>query len=195
MRYCDLTSSSAKSVSDIVISCRVKRLMLDNNETIGEIEQFYSMLSHPSTELEILSMYQTKLSSEAASILFTTLELNNALKILSIEDNNITDDVCPFIANAVKLNSCLAKLWMRFNPISAEAVELILQALSFNKTLEILRLPAYPDDTVKKINLIQNAINKARQMCGCQVKLLIDFSTTIDPLYCDISSYSIRTQT
>ena len=195
LEYCDLTSSSAKSVSDIVISCRVKRLMLDNNETIGEIEQFYSMLSHPSTELEILSMYQTKLSSEAASILFTTLELNNALKILSIEDNNITDDVCPFIANAVKLNSCLAKLWMRFNPISAEAVELILQALSFNKTLEILRLPAYPNDAVKKIKLIQNTINKARQMCGCQVKLLIDFSTTIDPLYCDISSYNIRTQT
>ena len=188
---CGLTSSSAKFLSDIVISCRVKRLMLDYNKTVGENEQLYSMLSHQSTELEILSMYQTSLSSRAANILFTILEQNNTLKILSIEGNNISDDACPFIANAIKQNSCLTKLWIRFNPISAEAIELILQALLFNRTLEILRLPAYPDDVVRRINLIQNTINIARQECGYQAKLLIDFSTAIDPLYCDFSSYNI----
>jgi len=41
--HCDLTSSSSMFVSDITISCRVKRLIIDDNETIGENEQLYSM--------------------------------------------------------------------------------------------------------------------------------------------------------
>jgi len=122
-------------VSDITISCRVKRLIIDRNETIGENKQLYSMLSNPSTALETLSLYHIKLSSRAANILFTTLEQNNSLKILSIEDNDITDETCPFIANALKLNNCLAELWMRFNPITAEAIKPILEALQFNNTL------------------------------------------------------------
>ena len=81
---CGLTSSS-ELVSDIAIRCRVKKLMLDFNETIGENEQLYSMLSHPSTTLEILSIFRTKLSSRAANILFTTLEQNNTLKYLALK--------------------------------------------------------------------------------------------------------------
>ena len=94
------------------------------------------MLSHPSTTLETLSMYKTKLSSRAANILFTVLEQNNTLKILSIEGDDITDDTCPFIANVIKLNSCLVELWIRFNPISAEAISPILKNLQFNDTFE-----------------------------------------------------------
>ena len=131
-----LTSSSAMLVSHIAIHCRVKRLILDSNETIGENEQLYLMLSDPSATLEVLSIYRTKLSSLAANALFTTLEQNNTLKVLSIEDTDITDDTCSFIANTIKLNSCLEKLWMHSNPISADAIQLILQALEFNKTLD-----------------------------------------------------------
>ena len=133
-----LMSSSSALVSDIAISCQVKKLLLNGNKTIGENQQLYSMLSHPSTTLEILSMYKTKLSSRAANILFTVLEQNNTLKILSIEGNDITDDTCPCIANAIKLNRFLVKLWMGFNPISAEVIEFILEALQFNTTLKIL---------------------------------------------------------
>ena len=45
-----LTFSLSKLVSDIAINCRVKKLMLDMNKTIGENEELYSMLSHPSTK-------------------------------------------------------------------------------------------------------------------------------------------------
>ena len=177
-----LTSSSSMLVSDIALNCRVKRLVLDYNKTIGENEQLYSMFSHPSTALEVLSIYETKLSSRAANILFTTLEHNNTLKILSIEGNDITDDTCPFIANAIKQNSCLVKLWMRFNPISAEAIELILQALQFNNTLETLRLPNYPKDVKTHIKSTEKMINNTRGRHGFCVKLIIDFSTKIEGL-------------
>ena len=100
-----LTSSSSMLVSDIAISCRVKRLALDHNRNyIGESEKLYSMLSHPCSTLEALSIYETKLSSRAANILFKTLEQNNVLQRLSIENNDITDDTCPFIAKVIKLN-------------------------------------------------------------------------------------------
>jgi len=181
--HCGLTSSSSMFVSDIAISCRTRKLMLDGNKTIGENEQLYSMLSHPSSTLEILSLYQTKLSSKAANILFTTLEKNNTLKILSIEDNDITDDTCPFIANTLKLNNCLAKLWMRFNPISTEAIKLILKPLRFNNTLKILRLPDYPDDVKKNFKSEEENINTTRENHGCQVKLIIDFNIVREPLY------------
>jgi len=141
------------------------------------------MLSHPFSTLEILSLYQTKLLSRAANILFTTLEKNNTLKILSIKDNDITNDTCPFIANTLKLNNCLAKLWMRFNPISAEAIKLILKPLRFNNTLEILRLPDYPDDVKKDIKSEEENINTTRENHGCQVKLIIDFNIVREPLY------------
>ena len=175
-----LTSLSSMLVSDIVLNCRVNRLMLDLNKTIGENEQLYSMLSHPSTTLEILSMYRTKLSSRAANILFTTLEHNNTLKILSIEGNDITDDTSPFIANAMILNSCLVELWMRFNPITAEGIKPILQALKFNNTLERLRLPCYLDDVRRGIKSMEEVINKRRESYGSYVKLLIDFKNTIE---------------
>ena len=173
--WCCLTSTSSGLVSDIALNCRIKKLMLDFNETIGENEQLYSMLSHPAATLEVLSIYQTKLSSRAANILFTTLEQNDTLKILSIEDNDITDDTCSFIANTIKRNSCLAKLWMRFNAFSAEGIKPILQALQFNNTLERLRLPDYPDDVKRDIKSMEERINKTRESHGSCVKLLIDF--------------------
>ena len=177
--YCGLTLSSSSLVSDIVINCQVKKLILDFNETIGENEQLYSMLSHPSTTLEILSMYRTKLSSRAANTLFTVLVQNNTLKILSVEGNDITDDSSPFITNAVKLNSCLVELWMRFNPISAKAISPIVEALQFNDTLELLRLPNYPYNIQKNIKSLEGSINKTRKSHRSYNKLLIDFSTGI----------------
>ena len=173
--YCGLTSSSSALVSDIAISCHAKKLILDGNETIGENQQLYSMLSHPSTTLEILSMYRTKLSSRAANILFTVLKQNSILKKLSIEGNDITDDTCPFIANAIKLNSCLVKLWMGLNPISAEAIELILEALQFNTALKMLRLPDYPNDVKTNIKSTEEKINKMRGNHGFH----INFSWTL----------------
>ena len=178
-----ITSLSSRLVSDIVINCRVKRLVLDCNDGIGENEQLYSMLSHPSTKLEVLSMFQTNLSSRFANILFTTLEQNHTLKMLSIEGNDITDDTCPFIGNAIKQNSCLVKLWIRYNPISADAISTILEALQFNNTLEKVLLPDYLDNVKRDIKLMEENINKMRERHGCHIKLLIDFSTMYNNLF------------
>ena len=157
--------------------------MLDMNKTIGEKEELYSMLSHPSTTLETLSMYQTKLSCKAANILFTTLQQNRTLKILSIEHNDITNDSCTCIANTIKLNSSLIKLWMRFNPITAEGIRPILLALKCNNTLQRLRLPDYPDDVKRDIKLVEEETNKRRASHGSRVKLLTDFEPQIEHLY------------
>ena len=178
-----MTSSSSRLVSDIVINYRVKMLNLDYNDAIGENEQLYSMLSHPSTELEVLSMFQINLSPRSAKILFSTLEQNCTLKMLSIEGNDITDDVCPFISNAIKQNSCLVKLWIRYNPISADAIRSILEALQFNNTLESVLLPDYPDDVKRDIRLMEENINKMRERRGFHIKLLIDFSTMYNSLF------------
>ena len=171
-----LTPSSSILVSEVAISCKVKNLILDGNETIGENVQLYSMLSHPSTALEILSIYQINLSSIAANTLFTTLEQNNMLKRLSIEFNDITDDTCPYIANAIKANGCLVTLWMHGNAITAEAISPILQALQFNNTLEWLRLPDYPDDVKRDIRSVEETINQNRKSHESYVKLIIDCS-------------------
>ena len=180
---CGVTSSSSKLVSDIVINCNIKILVLDDNDNIGENEELYSMLSHSSTKLEILSMYHTKLSSKAANILFTTLQQNRTLKILSIEGNDITDDSCSCIANTIKLNSNLVELWMRFNPVTAEGIRPILLALDCNNTLQRLRLPDYSDDVKRDIKLVEEATNKRRASHGSQVILLIDFKLRIVRLF------------
>lgn len=182
---CGLTSSHSMLISDIVISCKVKVLMLDGNKTIGENDELYSMLSHPSTTLEILSMYETKLSSRAANILFTVLKQNNALKILSIEANEITDHTCSFIANMLEQNNFLTNLWMRFNQISAAAIELILQSLQSNDTLKLLRLPDYPNDVKKKFKSTEEKINKTRESHGSD-KLFIDFNISLQFLHRDV---------
>ena len=78
-------------------------------------------------------MYSTKLSSTAATDLFTAVKENNKLKELYIDnnaitnklkelyiDNNaITDDACGAITER---NSCLVKLGMYGNPLSSEAI-------------------------------------------------------------------------
>ena len=179
---CGLTSLSSLLVSDIAIKCRVERLIIDLNKTIGENEQFYSILSSPSTTLKVLSMYKTNLSSDAASILFTALQKNRTLEILSIEDNDITDDTGTYIANAIRKNDRLAELWMRFNNISAGAIEPILQALQFNDTLERLRLPNYHNEIKKHIKFIEKKVNEGRATHGYHAMLQIDFVTNIEYL-------------
>lgn len=182
LTYSCLTSSSSLRVSNIVISCRVKRLLIDGNETIGENKQLYSMLSNSASELEVLSLYKTKLSSRAADILFTTLVGNNTLKALSIDDNDVTDNTCLSIANTITHNNCLVKLWMHSNPIKSGAIRPILEALQSNSTLESLRLPDYPHPIKMDIKSMEEKINKARESYGCYTKLFIDFSITEDPL-------------
>ena len=173
--YNGLTTQSSSLISDITVKCKVKELGIGGNHSIGENKQLYSMLSSPSTLLEELWMFSTKLSSRAAIALFTTVDDNNKLNVLNIADNAITDDACDAITTALERNSCLVKLIMYNNPLTGEAIVNVVNALKVNNTLELLQLPHYPEDIKKTISSLQEVINKNRQSQGCRVKLRIDY--------------------
>ena len=173
LRYNGLTTQSSPLISDITMKCKVKKLGISGNITIGENEQLYYMLSNPSTILEKLYMDSTKLSTRAAIALFTSLKDNNRLKVLSIASNEVTDDVCDAMTTALERNSCLALLHMERNPLTNEAIVNIVNSLKVNNTLHQLGLPTLPEDIKKTISSLQEVINKNRERQGCQVKLII----------------------
>ena len=168
-----LTKLSSSLISDITVKCKLQELGIALNRNIGENEQLYSMLSNPSTVLEIFWMYNTQLSSRAAIALFTAVKDNKKLKVLHIENNAITDDACDAITAALENNTCLAKLYMSNNPLSGEAIVNIVNALKVNNTLELLNLPRCGEAIKKTIGSLQEVINKNRENQECQVKLKI----------------------
>ena len=171
-----LTTQSSSLISQLVVQYKVKELWIAVNYTIGEDQQLYSMLTNPSNVLEELDMGFTKLSSTAATDLFTAVKENNKLKRLNIEDNAITDDACAAITTALERNSCLVRLGMHDNPLSSEAIVNIVRCLEVNNTLQLLGLPDCPQDTQENIRSLQEVVNKKRESRGCQVKLEIEFS-------------------
>ena len=168
-----LTTQSSSLIIDITVKCKVKKLWIGGNYTIGEDEQLYSMLSSPSTMLEGLYMDNTQLSSRAAIALFTAVKDNNKLKELNIDNNAITDDACDAMTTALRSNSCLVTLSMDDNPLTGEAIVNIVNALRVNNTFEVLWLPQCPEGIQKTISSLQEVINKNRESRGCQVKLRI----------------------
>ena len=176
LEYNGLTAQSSSLISDITVKCKVKKLEVDGNYTIGEDEQLYSMLTNPSTKLEVLCMRYTKLSSRAATALFNALMNNNMLKELYIVSNTITDNACGAITTTLERNNCLVELYMSNNPISGEAILNIVNSLKFNNILAILGLPSCPEETMKRVSSLQEGINKKRESRGCQVKLIISYS-------------------
>ena len=171
-----LTRKSSSLISELTVKCKVKELRINANQTIGEDQQLYSMLTNPSSVLEGLIMRDTQLSSRAATDLFTAVKDNNKLKKLDIAFNAITDDACGTITAALKSNSCLVELSMYNNPLSNEAILNIIQCLKVNDTLQLLGLPKCPQGIQENIRSLQEVVNKNRASRGCQVKLEIKFS-------------------
>ena len=169
-----LTESSSSAISDITISCRVKKLNIGFNTIVGKDERLYSIISDPSSMLEELYMYRTKLSSNAAIKLFTALSEGKKLRILWITYNDIAE-ACDAIIMAMKKNTSLVELHMYRNPISEECAQLIVHALQNNNILQQIRLPSYSEDVQKKIRLSTEEVNKKRESRECQVKLSVDF--------------------
>ena len=170
-----LTKAASFLISDIVVTCKVKKLWIAGNHSVGEDLQFCSMITNSSATLEYLHMVDTHLSSRGASSLFMALKYNNTLKELVIADNYVTDDTCDVITAALEKNKSLIKLWMWNNPICSEALMSILKSLELNNTLALLGLPNCPEITKRKLASLQEVVNKKRESHGCQVKLVIDF--------------------
>lgn len=170
-----LTEVSSSLIKDVVVNCNVKKLRIDGNHSIGENKLLYSILIDSHGGLESLSLVDTKLSSRAASSMFIALVNNCTLKELIVTDNNITDDACNVITTALERNSCLVKLWMWNNPIHSDSLLSIVKSLEANDTLALLGLPNCPEHTKMILASLQWTINKKREGCECQVKLIIDF--------------------
>jgi len=173
----DLSSSSDESLSDIIITCKVKWLNINNNKTVGETPQFFTtILTDPSSAIEELIMFHNNYSTTSWVIeLFFSLRENKTVKKLGIWGNNISDDVCDVICGALRVNNTLRELWMSANPITGQASQLILDALKDNNALEELYLPSYPEDVTKKITSLKQVVNEKRRRRGCDVELEIDF--------------------
>ena len=170
-----LTVQSSSLISELTVKCKVKVLDISNNNTIGEDQQLYSMLTDPSNVLELLYMYFTSMSSGAAIVLFTALKENNKLKKLYIEHNAITDDALDAITTALESNSCLVKLGMYDNPLSSEAIINIVQCLEANNTLQLIGFPDCLEDVLESIMPLKEVVNEKRESRGCLVKLEIEF--------------------
>ena len=173
--YNGLTVQSSSLISELTERLKVKALDIGDNKTIGEDQQLYTMLSNPSSLLEILIMRGTQLSSTAATDLFTSLRNNHKLKKLNIDDNDITDDACDAITAALMSNRCLVELSMYNNPLSSEAIVNIVQCLEANNTLQLIGLPKCPQATKENILSLKQAVNNKRASQGCQVKLEVKF--------------------
>ncbi|XP_065906900.1 protein NLRC3-like [Dysidea avara] len=168
----DLSSSSDSSLSDIVITCKVKALYISGNKTVGETPQFFTtILTHPSYVIETLYMSHNNYTARPAMELLSSLRENKTVKQLRIDDNNISDDECGVICDVLRVNNTLRGLDMSDNPITGQASQLILDALKDNNTLEQLVLSHYPEDIKKEITSLEQVVNEKRRRRGCDVKL------------------------
>ena len=163
-----VTRRSSSLLSELTVKCKVKTLWINGNDTIGEDQQLYSMLTNPSTELEELIMSYTSLSSRGAILLFTAVKENNKLKKLFISNNDITDDACDVITTALQRNSCLVGLYMSVNPLSSEAIINIVRCLEGNNTIQVLGLPLCLQDIQENIRSLLEVVSKKRESRGCQ---------------------------
>ena len=178
----DLSTSSDGCLTDIVITCRVKKLNISNNKIIGQTEVFFpTILSSPSSMVERLYIDRIDLSTSAAIMIFTILkEKKTKLKRLGMGNNDINDDVCDVIAETLQVNSILEHLDIDGNKISKETSLVILNSLRHNNTLAKLNLPFnYSENDKKQILILQDIVNEVRKHRKCQVKLKVTFYLTL----------------
>ena len=172
--YNQLTMLSSPLVSEITLHCKVKQLKITGNDSIGEDQKLYSILTDHRSVLEVLVMNHINLSPNAANNLFNALKDNHILKRLEVEDAGITDEVCGAITAALEGNRCLTELYIKGNnPITSKTIKSVVQALKSNSTLEYLFLPCCLEDIEKIINPQLKVINKQREKQRSQANLRI----------------------
>ena len=134
--YNGLTASSSTAISEIAINCKVKELSVSGNKSIGEGNKIYSIISEPTSMLEILHMQFINLSLNALIKLFTALGENNTLKELCISNIiHIDGKTFDVIISAMKKNSSLVELYIQNIAINGECAQLIVESLKHNNTL------------------------------------------------------------
>ena len=167
-----LSSCSDSSLSDIIITCKVKHLSISGNKNVGETSHFFTtILSHPlSVMRSMLLEYGDYSSTRWAVELFSSMKENKTMTVLWATDNNISDEVCGVICEALAVNNTLETLYLLGTKLSREASKLIVTALEDNNKLRCLALPSFPYGT---FTMQQDVVNMKRKSRGCNVELTV----------------------
>jgi len=175
LEYNDLSSSSDSSLSNIVITCKVKVLGIYHNTNVGETEQFMAKIFTDPSVIEVLYMHYNTYSKIWTKHLFFSLKENVTLRCLGIGRTNISDDMCDVICEALTVNRTLRELYIWGNPFTNQGITMILNALKVNNTLELLQVTKHPDCVMTEINLLLDIIHEKRKSEGCYLTLKIEF--------------------
>ena len=97
-----LSALSSSAISDLTISCKVKVLRINGNESVCENDRLYSILSDPSSTIEELYMSSANLSCSTTIKLFTALGESKKLRVLGVTNNKITGGAYDAIFAALK---------------------------------------------------------------------------------------------
>jgi len=172
--YNGLTHSSSSLISEIVLNCKVAKLSLMGNHTIGDSKDLYAILYHPNSVLNHLYIDYTELSSTSAKVLFSAVKESEKLQCLITSWNNIDDDVVDVVATALTTNTSLETLWMDHNPIGGETIMHILQAILKNDGSKLSQLVVPSCTEMENVQEQRNKVNKLREKEG-KKELSIDF--------------------
>ena len=118
-----LPALSSSAISDLTISCKVRVLRINGNESVCEDDRLYSILSDPSSMIEELYMASTNLSCSTTMKLFAAVGESKKLRVLSVTNNQITGEACDVTNIALKKNTSLVELWMNINPITEDQAQ------------------------------------------------------------------------
>ena len=129
-----LSKSCDHIISDIVIKFQVIMLGIRYNKGIGEDDQFYMMLTNPSSKLEKIDISCTNLPKK----FFIALGKSKRLKELYITDNHLNNKAYKAMMKGIKRNSSLIKLAMYRNPISITHRQQIIEALRHKQHLHLI---------------------------------------------------------
>ena len=168
LQYNDLTAVASSAISDLAISYRVKTLQISGNNTVGEDDELYRIITDHSSMVEDLYMSYTKLSSRAAIKLFTAVSEAKKLKTLWINDNEITDEACGAFITAMERNTSLVEINISHNEISEENMQVLIQAVQHNSTTQRLYLNFYYKVNFETAKKIKETNKLEIKLCECK---------------------------
>ena len=134
---------------------RMKKLLFKSSSLPGgSIKQVSDTLTHPSTSLEGLFLWNIPITDDDVIFLSGVLSNNKTLKTLDISNCDITDKGVQYICEEVAKNETLTTLALSNNlGVTSDSTSVIVQLIKTTKSLEILsfRKTSLNDDDIKKI--------------------------------------------
>ena len=183
-----LTVCDSHYLADIVIICKTKILIVDNNE-LNCSDWVNIILSHNHSVLEELSIGGNRITSSTAIDLFSifTKAKYKNMSYLGIYYNLIDDQAVHKIVKFFQQDCYLKEVYFDDNELSENAVFQIICALKSNKTLNTIsfgcKIP-FCERIKKKVKKIQLEINKERtpsnQFC-CKLYETVELPNNSDP--------------